>query len=156
MEEPTIEEVSYDWFGEAMQDLLAMIEEDDYEPDYVVSISRGGNPIGTHAANYFGGQDGVPLGTIYIQTYDGREKLDEVVLQDTMLMEEVEGRVLLVDDLVDSGDTLAFAERYLKERGIDEVRTAVLHRKERSRTEPDYFVETAPDRVWMEYPWERS
>jgi hypoxanthine phosphoribosyltransferase len=61
-------------------------------------------------------------------------------------------RMLLVDEVADTGDTLLHAINHVKELGVKEVRSAVLHYKPTSVVKPDFFmVETTS---WIVYPWE--
>jgi uncharacterized protein len=67
-------------------------------------------------------------------------------------------RVLVVDDLVDSGITLKKSLVWLdRQYGfyIDEVRTAVLWYKACSEFVPDYYVDYLPDNPWIHQPFER-
>ena len=66
------------------------------------------------------------------------------------------GRVLLLDDLVDSGVTLASVPHYLQQNypGITEIRSAVIWFKACSVTRPDYFVEYLQDNPWIHQPFE--
>ena len=63
-------------------------------------------------------------------------------------------RILIVDDIWDSGKTItAVRERVLDAGGVPV--TAVLHYKPAASlfdTRPDYFVETTE--AWIVYPWE--
>jgi hypoxanthine phosphoribosyltransferase len=63
-------------------------------------------------------------------------------------------RVLVVDDLVDSGETLKFVVAHLFTAGAAEVESAVLLRKAATSFEPTYFAEAAPADQWIEFPWE--
>ena len=61
-------------------------------------------------------------------------------------------KMLLVDEVADTGDTLKHAVEHVKELGVEEVRSAVLHYKPTSIVKPDYYmVETTS---WTVYPWE--
>jgi len=63
-------------------------------------------------------------------------------------------RVLLVDDVSDSGDTFQTTIRHLRERGEPaELKTAVLHHKRVSSFVPDYYVEEVVEWRWIIYPW---
>jgi hypoxanthine phosphoribosyltransferase len=66
------------------------------------------------------------------------------------------GRVLLVDDLVDSGVTLTRVIAHLKQRfgEVSEVRTAVLWYKAVSTFKPDYYVQYLPESPWIHQPFE--
>ena len=60
--------------------------------------------------------------------------------------------VLLVDEVADTGDTLVHAVEHVKNLGVEDVRSAVLHYKPTSIVKPDYYmVETTS---WTVYPWE--
>jgi hypoxanthine phosphoribosyltransferase len=65
-------------------------------------------------------------------------------------------RVLLVDDMVDSGHTLAAVHEELPRRfpHVTELRTAVLWWKGQSVFKPDYFVDYRPDSPWIRQPFE--
>jgi hypothetical protein len=61
-------------------------------------------------------------------------------------------KVLLIDEVADSGDTLKHAIEHVENLGVEEVRSAVLHYKPTSIVVPDYYmVETTS---WTVYPWE--
>ena len=69
---------------------------------------------------------------------------------------EIAGRVLLVDDLADSGHTLKAVINLLKNNyaPITELRSAVLWTKALSTYEPDYSVEFLPTNPWIHQPFE--
>ena len=63
-------------------------------------------------------------------------------------------RVLLVDDVSDTGDTYRVALDHLAERGPPlEVRTAALHHKIVSSFEPDFYGARVLRWRWLIYPW---
>jgi hypoxanthine phosphoribosyltransferase len=68
---------------------------------------------------------------------------------------ELAGRVLLVDDLADTGVTLrAVVDRLRGMPAIAELRTAVIWVKGVSSYVPEYFVETLPTSPWIHQPFE--
>lgn len=63
--------------------------------------------------------------------------------------------LLIIDEVCDTGNTLDFLIKWLKEQGTGQVRSGVLHYKpEQSQTgyKPDWFV-VQTDK-WIVYPWE--
>ncbi|HXW38045.1 MAG TPA: phosphoribosyltransferase family protein, partial [Nitrososphaerales archaeon] len=71
------------------------------------------------------------------------------------LTEEVAGKtVLVVDDLVDEGDTLRTVVKHLSSKNPRSIRTAVLFRKPWSSVTPDYYLETLDE--WVVFPWEKG
>ncbi|MCD6324612.1 MAG: phosphoribosyltransferase [Desulfurococcales archaeon] len=70
---------------------------------------------------------------------------------------DVKGRdVLVVDEVVDTGATMAKVVRLLRGLGAKNIRTAVLHYKSTSSFIPNYFVEKVDHWVWIFYPWSFS
>lgn len=73
----------------------------------------------------------------------------------TMPKGELAGRVLLVDDLADSGVTLkAVVERLRGMPAIQELRSAVIWTKNVSTYTPDYYVELLTTSPWIHQPFE--
>ena len=69
---------------------------------------------------------------------------------------EIAGRVLLVDDLADSGHTLKAVVDQLRNnyQPITELRTAVIWTKGLSSFKPDYSVDYLPTNPWIHQPFE--
>ena len=69
---------------------------------------------------------------------------------------EIAGKVLLVDDLADSGHTLKAVIDLLRNsyKPITELRSAVIWTKALSIFTPDYSVEFLPTNPWIHQPFE--
>lgn len=150
-EQPHDREV-LDWetFGAASREIAQRVVDSGYEPDVVVSIARGGLPAGGAVAYALGTK---AVGTMNVEFYTGVDNtLPEPLLLppllDTDAMADL--RALVVDDVADSGETLALVQRLLSTH-CREVRTAVLYAKPRSVVDPDY-VWKRTDR-WITFPW---
>ncbi|MGC8975502.1 MAG: phosphoribosyltransferase [Thermoprotei archaeon] len=65
-------------------------------------------------------------------------------------------KVLIVDEVVDTGTTMSRIVRLVKDLGALETKTAVLHYKTSSSFTPDYYVERIEKWVWIYYPWSFS
>lgn len=65
-------------------------------------------------------------------------------------------RILVVDDLADSGHTLNVVKQELPQRfpHLKDVRTAVIWKKGVSMFNPDFFVEYLPNSPWIHQPFE--
>ncbi|MCE5319227.1 MAG: phosphoribosyltransferase [Parachlamydia sp.] len=101
-----------------------------WEPDYIVSIGRGGMPAGDAFSRMFK----KTLGVIMASSYHGEgEKTQgdlEIAEHISITLKQLKGRVLLIDDLVDSGKTLAAIQWYIQEKNANiEIRTAVVYKK---------------------------
>ena len=62
-------------------------------------------------------------------------------------------RVLIVDDVNDSGDTLQLATEHILSFQPLEVRTAVMHDKHVTQYKVDYFAKNIIKWRWLIYPW---
>jgi len=148
---PTEREV-LDWvtFGTATRELAQAVVDSGFTPDVVVSVARGGLPPGGAIAYALGTK---AVGTMNVEFYTGiGDTLPEPQLLppllDTQAMRGL--RALVVDDVADSGETLALVERLLAAH-CGEVRTAVLYAKPRSVIDPDYVWRRTD--LWITFPW---
>ncbi|MEZ3159966.1 phosphoribosyltransferase [Microbacterium sp. BWT-B31] len=147
---PERERLTWDAFGEASRDLARDIVADGFVPEVVVAIARGGLlPAGAIAYGL-----GVKnCGAINVEFYTGVgtvREAPEVLPPELDMTYLAQRRVLLVDDVADSGRTLALAVALLRERGAD-VRSAVIYTKPTTIVQPDYsWRDTA---LWIDFPW---
>ncbi|HWM34445.1 MAG TPA: phosphoribosyltransferase [Pseudolysinimonas sp.] len=142
--------LTYESFGRAARELAQTIVADGFRPDAIVGIARGGLPL-AGALGY--ALEVKSLGTLNVEFYTGvQQRLPEpVVLPPSLDRSGLEGqKVLLVDDVADSGRTLALVLQLL-EAGGGEVRTVCLYSKPGSVIEPTY-VWKRTDR-WILFPW---
>ncbi|WP_111768113.1 phosphoribosyltransferase [Nakamurella deserti] len=144
------EVLSWELFGSASRELAQSIADSGFQPDIVVAIARGGllpagalaYALGTKAA-----------GTLNVEFYTDIEETlpDPVVLAPLLDTEALQGKKLLVvDDVADSGRTLDLVMRLLSEHAT-EARSAVLYTKSRTIIQPD-FSWRATD-LWITFPW---
>ncbi len=134
----------------AVEELAAEIDADGWRPDAVLALARGGLPLGGALAYALGLKS---MATLNVEFYTGvDERLDEPVLlppvPDLSLLRTE--RLLVVDDVADTGRTLARACDFCEQHG-PEVRTAVLYEKPQSVVRCD-FVWRRTDR-WINFPW---
>ncbi|WP_375384801.1 phosphoribosyltransferase [uncultured Microbacterium sp.] len=147
---PVRETLTWDAFGAATRDIARTIVADGFEPEVVVAIARGGLLPGGAIAYALGAKN---CGALNVEFYTGvGEVLDAPeILPPALDITYLEGRrVLLVDDVADSGRTLALAVALLRDAGA-EVRSATVYTKPGSVAMPDYsWRETA---LWIDFPW---
>jgi hypoxanthine phosphoribosyltransferase len=136
--------------GTAVDELAAAIDADDWRPDAVLALARGGLPLGGALAYALGVKS---MATLNVEFYTGvDERLDEPLIlppvPDLSLLRTE--RLLVVDDVADTGRTLALARDFCAGQGPD-VRTAVLYEKPSSVVRCDW-VWRRTDR-WINFPW---
>lgn len=144
------ETLTWDGFGEASRELSRRILADGFVPEVVVAIARGGLlPAGAIAYGL-----GVKnCGALNVEFYTGIGTVLAApeVLPPLLDIDYLDGRkVLLVDDVADSGRTLALAVQMLRDRGAD-LRSVVIYTKPTTIIRPDYsYKDTA---LWIDFPW---
>ena len=142
--------MTWDDLGTAVEELAATIDADGWRPDAVLALARGGLPLGGALAYALGVKS---MATLNVEFYTGvDERLEEPILlppvPDLSLLRTE--RLLVVDDVADTGRTLALARDFCAEQGPD-VRTAVLYEKPSSVVRCD-FVWRRTD-SWINFHW---
>ena len=143
------EELTYEKFGCAMRELAQTVI-DDYEPDLILSIARGGLLIGG-ALGYAMGIKNVSV--INVEFYTGiNERLETpIMLPPTPDAVDLTGmKVLIADDVADTGKTLELVQEFCKET-VKESRTAVIYEKPQSVIKSDYVWKYTDK--WINFPW---
>ncbi|MCQ9343732.1 phosphoribosyltransferase [Corynebacterium sp. 153RC1] len=146
----TKEVLTWEGFGTASRELAQQIVDSGFTPDIIVAVARGGLvPAG--ALSY---SMGVKLSdAINVEFYtDVHETLPDPVLLEPLLdTNSIKGkRLLVVDDVADSGRTLALVLKLLEGYG-SEVRSAVVYAKSASEVDPDYVWRRTDE--WIVFPW---
>ena len=144
------EVLSWEAFGTATRELAGTIANSGFVPDIVIAVARGGLlPAG--ALSYALGTKAA--GTLNVEFYTdiGKTLPDPVVLAPLLDAESIHGkRLLVVDDVADSGRTLALVMEMMSEMGAD-ARSAVLYTKPRTIIQPDYSWRETD--LWITFPW---
>ncbi|OZE15394.1 phosphoribosyltransferase [Rhodococcus sp. 05-2255-3B1] len=150
MTEQEREVLTWATFGDASRELTVQIVDDGFVPDIVIAIARGGL-IPAGAIAYAMGVKAA--GTLNVEFYSDIEETlpDPVVLEPLLDTDAIVGKKLLVvDDVADSGRTLALVIDLLKAR-TPEVRSAVIYTKPRTIVQPDYSWRETDK--WINFPW---
>jgi len=101
-------------------------------------------------ADFFGVMD---LAAVKIEHYHGPQKSQKAVVRHPLTADITGKRVLVVDDVSDSGDTFEALFAHLGAAGPAELRTAVLHHKVTSSYTPDFHAARLVRWRWIIYPW---
>ncbi|HRK38570.1 MAG TPA: phosphoribosyltransferase [Burkholderiaceae bacterium] len=148
--------VSYDEYHNLIEKLALKIHLSGWQFDTILCLARGGMRPGDILSRIFD----KPLAIMSTSSYRAEAgtvhgHLD-IARYITTPKGEIAGRVLLVDDLADSGHTLRAVESTLKQHysPITELRTAVIWTKGVSVFKPDYSVDYLPTNPWIHQPFE--
>ena len=127
------------------------IKDSGYVPDIIIAIGRGGYVPARILCDYLSMNE---LTAIKVEHWRTAALKREKAIVKFPLNVKIGGKkVLLVDDLTDTGETLRVSVMHLKKFGPKEVRTAVLLHKTCSAMVPDYFVRKVIKWRWVIFPW---
>ena len=119
-----------------------------FDPQIVLAVARGGVTLGHFLSERLGIRDLFTLNSIH---YDGTRKMDRVELFNIPPLPP-HARVLLVDDIVDSGETLREILSRLRERFPQtHFKSATLFTKPSACIQPDYSCKEATE--WIRFFW---
>lgn len=149
--------VSWADYHRKIEQLALLIYRANWSFNQIVCIAKGGLRIGDILCRLYD----VPLAILSAASYGGTDNRvrEEITFGSHLAMTtpKLGDRVLLVDDLVDSGisirDSLRWLEAHHGEE-ISEIRTAVLWYKHCSQVKPDFYVDYLPDDPWIHQPFE--
>lgn len=143
--------ISWDEAYQLSRSLAAAIKSSGLHPDLVVAIGRGGYVPARVVCDLLLHN---LLTSIKVEHWAAAaSKLERAVVR-FPIAADVEGlRLLVIDDVTDTGDTLAAAVSYLEGLGAGEISTGVLQHKTTSSFQPDYWGEVVTEWMWIIYPW---
>ena len=144
------EHLTYELFGTAVRQLAHQVDDSGWEPDWIVSIARGGLLIGGAIAYALGMKNVATLNVEFYTDVDERLPVPVVLPPVLNLVTLADTRVLVADDVADTGETLQLVTDMLSGT-VAEVRSLVIYEKSRSVIRPDY-VWRRTDR-WINFPW---
>ena len=148
--------VTWDQYNTLVERLALAIHESGFRFNQIICIARGGMRVGDVLSRIYE----QPLAILSTHSYssEGGTLRGELVIAEHMTMTKprLGDKVLLVDDMVDSGHTLQAVHAELPRRftHMTELRTAVLWWKGCSVFKPDYHVDYLPDNPWIHQPFE--
>lgn len=148
--------ISWDEYHELIGRLALQVHQSGWKFDKIVCLARGGMRVGDVISRIYD----VPLGILATSSYreaagtvQGQLDIAQYI---TITRGTLDGNVLLVDDMVDTGLTFGRVRDHLRAEFPDivELRTAVLWWKGHSSFEPDYYISHLPTNPWIHQPFE--
>lgn len=130
--------------------LSRMIKDSGYSPDIIIAIGRGGYVPARILCDYLLIHD---LASIKVEHWGTGIVQEKAVIKFPLSAGIRDKKVLLVDDITDTGDTLKVSLQYLRRLKPREIRSVVLVHKARSIIIPDYFFTKVIKWRWIIFPW---
>ena len=152
--------VSWEEYHQTVEKLAIQIEESNYKPSILIGIMRGAAPMIDVLSRIFK----LKCAYLAVESYSGKGIEDEqgdIVFSREMssISPNMGGRILLCDDLSDTGITFNKSIDWLKKykpirNNIEDIKTATLWKKKKSTFTPNYCAVNLPDNPWIVQPFE--
>jgi uncharacterized protein len=144
------EVMDWDLFYELSKNTAEKIIASRFKPDFMVGLARGGWVLSRVLCDFLGVKDLVSLKVEHwgvTATPDGSAQIKYP------FRIELRGRkVLIVDDITDTGESMMVAKEYVETMNPQVVKTATLRTIKGSKFTPDYYGDEISWR-WVVFPW---
>jgi hypoxanthine phosphoribosyltransferase len=126
------------------------IKNSDYKPDLIVAVSRGGWIPGRVLSDIL---ENPKIATIKVEYYEDIYKTrSKPEITQPLTVDISEKRILLVDDIADTGNSLKLVKEHLFGQGAADVKICTLYCKPWSIVAPDFNARTTD--AWVCFPHE--
>lgn len=148
--------ISWDQYHKLIERLALQVYESGWQFDQILCLARGGVRVGDIMSRIFD----VPLGILATSSYreaaGTKQGALDIAQFITITRGAPRGRVLLVDDMVDTGLTFNRVQAHLREQfpAITDLKSAVLWWKGHSQATPDFYIDKLPTNPWIHQPFE--
>lgn len=132
--------------------LSGKIKKSGYKPDIVVAIGRGGYIPARVVCDCLSIMN---LTSICVRHWGAAEKKEKAEIVAPLNMSIKNKKVLVIDDITDTGETMDAVVKYLKRQKPKNIKTGVLEHKAVSFFAPDFFAHKIVKWRWITYPWAR-
>jgi hypothetical protein len=141
---------TWDQIYEMLLNLVEKIRKNGFKPDIIVGVSRGGWPPARVLSDLMGNPN---LANVRAEFYLGvAETKEEPVLTQPVSMKVAGKKVLVVDEVADTGKSLKLVKEHIIEQDATEVKIATVYYKPWSIVKPDYYEKETSR--WIVFPWE--
>lgn len=147
LEIPTWEQVY-----EMLLNLADRIRRDSFKPDVIVGVSRGGWPPARVLSDLL---ENPELANVKTEFYMGvAETKGEPTITQPVSVSVKGKKVLVVDEIADTGKSLQLVRSRLMEQGARDVKIVTIYYKPWSIVVPEYYEKETS--AWVVFPWERK
>jgi len=143
--------VTFDEVYDMVRRTAEAIKASGFKADTIVGLARGGWVPARLMCDFLGITDLISLKVEHwIET--GKTK-DEASIKYPLTADLKGKRIVVVDDITDTGKSLVTSVEYLKRFGPKEMRVAVMQYIPGSKFKPDFFAQEVREWTWFIYPW---
>jgi hypoxanthine phosphoribosyltransferase len=147
--------VDWNYAYDLCKDVRDEIKEAGFKPEVIVGVARGGWYLARVLCDFFLLKDLLSLKMEHwgvTATITGTAEL-KYGLDDAARAKLKDKRVLIADDITDTGESIKLVVDYIKSMGAKEVKTATLQHKTSSSFIPDFYGELMKEWKWVVYIW---
>jgi len=132
--------------------LSEAVRKSGFEPDVIVGVSRGGWIPARIMSDLL---ETPKLANVTAEFYVGvAETKHEPTITQPISVSVKDKKVLVVDDVADTGESLKLVNSHLKNQGASEIKIATIYHKPWSIIVPHYYEKET--RCWIVFPWEQK
>lgn len=149
--------ITWSEYHHKIENLAVKIYQSNWQFNQIVCLAKGGLRVGDILCRLYD----KPLAILATASYGGKGNREQGKIKFAPHLTSIQplgDRILLVDDLVDSGVSLVESLQWLEnnyQKQILDIRTAVIWYKNTSIKTPDYFVDYLPNNPWINQPFEK-
>lgn len=138
---------SWEQMGDYTFDLAKDIIKSGREFDRVVALAKGGLTWSKALVDFLKIDK---LSSTRLKSYDGVNQSSRVKILQPLSDSIDEEKILIFDEVIDSGETIIKAKKYVELLGAREVAVATLCYKPRSKVIPEYYAFSTD--AWVVFP----
>lgn len=144
------ERMSWQELGSGARELAEQIVADGYEPDIILGIARGGLLVAGALSYALDVKNSFTMNVEFYTGIDERLPVPMLLPPVPELVDLHDARMLIADDVADTGQTLALVKGFCAGQ-VGDVRVAVLYEKPRSIVDCEYVWKRTE--LWIDFPW---
>src|SRR2546423_10665405 len=142
--------MSWQALGDGAREPAEFVHRDGHKPDIVLAIARGGLLVGGAIGYALGVKNTFTMNVEFYTGVDERLEMPMLLPPVPDLVDFAEQRVLIADDVADTGATLALVKEFCEGK-VGELRSAVPYEKPRSQASCTYSCRRTDQSI--EFPW---
>jgi hypoxanthine phosphoribosyltransferase len=146
--------ITWQMVEKAALHIVHKLQQDKFQPDIIISLARSGLIPAALISYCIGNKQLYTVKADFskTQTNDKLQDLRSRPVLTQRIKRSLKGlKILVVDEMTVSGETLKLVAEYLKTKHPKEVRYAVLYKQPWTQFKPDYFGQLI--KKWPLYPW---
>jgi len=133
-----------------MFEISLLINQQAIKLDRIITLAKGGWPMTRSLVDLLGVKEVASIG---VKFYCGiNQRCEKPIIYQQLPIDIIGEKILLFDDVADTGESLLFVKDYLHSMGIEDITTATIFYKSHSKIKPDFYTKQTSD--WIIFPYE--